>query len=289
MYQYDKSIKSSVSDEPINTYLLRPLAGLIVRTFYNTNVTPNQITVASILSGIIAAFVYSTGNPIGSACAGLLITLKDILDSADGQLARVKEQYSRAGRFLDSIGDFIVDLAVFAAIGWMLSLKHGSSWYCVSAFVGLVGITFRVSYHVFYQASFLHLEDKYRTNRITEEIRNEDMGIDRKVLALQRVFQLIYGWQDRLVLRMDGWCMGINQNEDFRKEWYSDNGALRLSGFLGMATELFLLTVCSLFNRLEFYLYLNVVLMNGLLLCNLSYRRFFLRKRLANESPGSLR
>jgi phosphatidylglycerophosphate synthase len=31
--------------------------------------------------------------------AGLCMTLKDLLDSADGQLARAKQMYSRFGRF----------------------------------------------------------------------------------------------------------------------------------------------------------------------------------------------
>ena len=41
--------------------------------------------------------------------AALCFYLKDIFDSADGQLARAKQLYSRHGRFLDSIGDYVVD------------------------------------------------------------------------------------------------------------------------------------------------------------------------------------
>ena len=56
-----------------------------------------------------------------------------------------------------------------------------------------------------------------------------------------------------------------------------------------MGTELFLLTVCSLFNRLELYLYLNVLLMNGVLLSNLVYRKVFLQRRLNSRGGASLR
>ena len=129
MYEYGKSVKSSVSDELINTYVLRPIAGLFVRAIYGTGITPNQVTVASIIAGLAAALVYLNGHSIAVACAGLLVTLKDVLDSVDGQLARAKQEYSRLGRFLDSIGDFVVNLALFASVGWLLSLKHGSFGY----------------------------------------------------------------------------------------------------------------------------------------------------------------
>jgi archaetidylinositol phosphate synthase len=280
MYEYSKSVKSSVSDEPINTYLLRPLAGLVVRALYKTRVTPNQVTAASTIAGLIAALVYLNSTPLAVACAGLLVTAKDVLDSADGQLARAKEQYSRIGRFFDSIGDFVVNAALFASIGYVLSTKDGNFAHAILAIVGLAGTTFRVSYHVFYQASFLHREKKYQTNRISEEVRDEDKSGDRTALHLQRIFQAIYGWQDSLILRIDKWCMGGQPDDEVQKRWYLDIAGIRLSGFLGMGTELFVLTICSLLNELALYLYVNAVLMNGVLLFNILYRRCLLRRRL---------
>jgi len=281
MYEYSKSIKSSLSDELINSYVLRPLANIVVRILYRSRITPNQVTVASIFAGFMAAFAYLKNNPMAIACAGLLVTIKDVLDSADGQLARAKQLYSRSGRFLDSIADYIVDVALFAAIGWVLTSRHESINYGFLALIGLVGITFRVSYHVFYQASYLHLQRVYETNRITEELSEEDKMGDPLTLRLQRIFQVIYGWQDRLVLRIDGWCKGVETNEGFQQAWYSDVWALRLSGFMGMGTELFLLTACSLLDRLELYLFINAVVMNVLLLVNILYRRLVLREKLS--------
>jgi hypothetical protein len=52
--------------------------------------------------------------------------------------------------------------------------------------------------------------------------------------------------------------------------------ALRLSGLIGIGTELFLLMVCSLFNELHLYLVLNVLVMNGILFFSILYRRFVL-------------
>jgi hypothetical protein len=290
MYSYHNSIKSIKSDELIDTYLLRPIAGIIVWAFYYTPVTPNQVTIISILSGIIAALFYLKGTASAFVVAGLLVTLKDILDSADGQLARAKQLQSRAGRFLDSIGDFVVDAAVFGSIGWTL-YKLNNNWLMLFlALLGLIGISLRVSYHVFYQVHFLHLQKQYQNNRITEEVQKEDLNQGGFELTLQRIFQIIYGWQDRLIARIDGWSARgtfqrspATEQRETSEVWYSDILALRISGFLGFGTELFLLMLCSIFNHLELYLYLNLFLMNGILIICILYRRFILPVRYFAE------
>ena len=101
--------------------------------------------------------------------------LKDIFDSADGQLARAKQLYSRSGRFLDSIGDYIVDLFLFGGI-FVLLLRSGMQFQyaLLIGIAGFLGVSLRVSYHVFYQTSYLHRKKEYQINRITEELREED-------------------------------------------------------------------------------------------------------------------
>ena len=290
MYSYRNSIKSIKSDELINTYLLRPIAGIIVWALYYTPITPNQVTIISILSGIIAALFYLKGTASGFVVAGLLVTFKDILDSADGQLARAKQLQSRTGRFLDSIGDFVVDAAIFGSIGWTL-YKLNNNWLMLFlALLGLIGISLRVSYHVFYQVHFLHLQKQYQNNRITEEVQKEDLNQSGFEITLQRIFQIIYGWQDRLIARIDGWSASgtfqrspATEQRETSEIWYSDILALRISGFLGFGTELFLLMLCSIFNHLELYLYLNLFLMNGILIICILYRRFILSVRYFAE------
>lgn len=286
-YSYTTSIKSSASDELINTYLLRPAAGLMVRILYGTRVTPNQVTVASIVAGLFAALLYAQAAAHTTIAAGLLLTLKDILDAADGQLARSRQQYSRAGRFLDSIGDFLVNASVFASFSWALYSQTDTPVVLMYGLLAFLGTTLRVSYHVFYQTAFLHLQWEYRLNRLTEELRSEDLQVDRWTSTLQRVFQALYGWQDRLMLRLDAWSRhAIPFSSEVMTVWYADTRALRLSSFLGLGSELFLLTVCSLFVRLDVYLYLNLVLMNGVWVVCIAYRRWVLYRKV--QRGGSI-
>ncbi len=278
-YSYEVSVKSGASDELINTYILRPIAGLIVRSLYRTPVTPNQVTLAATAAGLAAAALYSQGTPLLTALAGLSLTAKDLLDSADGQLARAKGMFSRAGRFLDSIGDFAVNLAVFCAIA--VAMVRGGSGagapaLCLCAFLGL---SLRVSYHVFYQTSFLHLRNAYTGNRTSEEILEEDANEDRLTSSLHRTFLILYRWQDAFIARLDAACRGRSGTSGVTDErWYGDVTGVRLSGFLGLGTELFLLTTCSVLNRLDAYLWINAVGMNLLWLLCVAYRGVILRR-----------
>lgn len=67
MYDYRKSLKSNLSDELVNIYLLRPAAGLIVRVLYPTPVTPNQVTIVSTVAGIVAAGFYLKNEAVFTA------------------------------------------------------------------------------------------------------------------------------------------------------------------------------------------------------------------------------
>ncbi len=281
VYSYRKSVKSDISDEPINVYLLRPLAGLLVKALYNTSVTPNQVTIAAVFVGVASAILYSLNSPLTTLLAGLTLTLKDLLDSADGQLARAKELYSRAGRFLDSIGDFVVNLMVFGVITGILISSGPLALMLVLGILGFLGISFRVSYHVFYHTAFLHIQNQYSQNRLTEEIEEKDRAGDRFALRLQSIYRILYGWQDGLMMKLDRWCRnGIEEPGREDGLWYGDKLGLRFTGLLGMGTELFVLTMCSLANQLMLYLYLNIFLLNSIWLGSIMYRRLRLASRL---------
>lgn len=91
-------------------------------------VTPNQVTVVAILVGLAAAVLASRGGYAALAVAGVLLELNSILDSVDGELARLRFQYSKLGQWLDNLSDEIVDSAFVVGVGWAL----GEAWLAVA-------------------------------------------------------------------------------------------------------------------------------------------------------------
>lgn len=283
-YSYKNSVKSDISDELINVYLQRPLAGLVARCVYPTPITPNQLTIIGTLIGIAGGFLLGEQNAHLPAAA-LCFYVKDIFDSADGQLARAKHLYSRKGRFLDSIGDYVVDLFLFGGIGFHL-LRDGMSFAAVLfvSLAGFLGVSLRVSYHVFYQTSYLHQEKRYGTNRVTEELRGEDYLEDGLTIRLQEIFQFLYGWQDQAMARLDAWCLGKRKGEDTEARWFRDRIGLLLGGFLGFGTEFVLLTACLLLGNIQLYLVVTLGVLNCVWLSAILYRKMILGVKISAET-----
>ena len=277
--------KSAASDELINTFVMRPLAAVLVRRLVSTSIRPNHLTIASGIAGCLAAALYLPGTRTLTLAAGLCVTLKDLLDTADGQLARAQHTGSRSGRFLDSLVDVLVNALVFAAFSVALFMNGFSGWVLVLGALAFVGTTLRVSYHVFYQTSYLHLYHAYELNRVSEHVQEGDVLADAGTLRLQRLFQRIYGWQDRLMIRLDAWCRGGGASSaEQRAVWFTDPLALRLTGLLGLATELFVLMAFSLFDRLHIYLAVNIIALNAVWALSILYRRVVVRRRLRPQA-----
>jgi phosphatidylglycerophosphate synthase len=87
-------------------------------------VTPNHVTITAILVGLAASFVASRGGYAMFALAGVMLELNSILDSCDGELARLRYQYSKLGQWLDNLSDDLVDNLFLAAVGAGL----GGAW-----------------------------------------------------------------------------------------------------------------------------------------------------------------
>jgi phosphatidylglycerophosphate synthase len=101
----------------VNAWINRPLAWLLVKALKPTNVTPNQVSIASFLIGTAGAVCFSTGRTSWFIVAGILAQLSSIVDCADGMLARAKGIETEYGRYLDIFLDRILEFLLFASIG----------------------------------------------------------------------------------------------------------------------------------------------------------------------------
>jgi hypothetical protein len=258
MEQYRASVKSDLSDELVNTYLQRPVAGVITYAAASLPVSPNQVTLVSTVCGCAGGVILMMQTP-ALAAAAVLFYLKDILDSVDGQLARATRQFSRRGRFWDSLGDFAVNVVLFAGICTAL-IRDGSP--PVLAFLlslaGWCCVCLRISYQVFYQTSYLHHEGAYLTNRVSEELREEDLALDAVTVRLQKIFLCLYGWQDRLIAAIDARCR-TQRGTPPTDAWYTDRTGLRFNSLFGMGTEFVVLTLCCAAGSIHAYVLMTLV------------------------------
>ena len=89
----------------------------ITRVLSHTRVKPNHITLFSACVGLAAAVSLLGGTWSSLALGGLLIQTQSILDSCDGELARLRFEGSKFGQWLDNITDDLLDLTFVVCAG----------------------------------------------------------------------------------------------------------------------------------------------------------------------------
>jgi phosphatidylglycerophosphate synthase len=133
---YWQSLKSLDVEEPIDLYVHRPLAYLLARALLPTPISPNLVTIASMVIGVYAAvLMVSPSIPHNWQWAGLCAFVATVFDCADGQLARMRKTSSVIGRMLDGTADVIVTAAILAAGGYHIAQKYGTNTWLVLASV----------------------------------------------------------------------------------------------------------------------------------------------------------
>jgi phosphatidylglycerophosphate synthase len=115
----------------------RRISLALTRRLASTTVTPNAMTVVSVMIGLASAPFFLSASAGWQLAGALLLLAHSILDGCDGELARLKFLQSRRGATLDFWGDNVVHVAVFGsiAVGW--SLAVGSAWPLVAGAIAV--------------------------------------------------------------------------------------------------------------------------------------------------------
>ena len=114
--EYLKSLKSLDTEEHIDLFFYRRVGYAWACLAKKLHVTPNAITIASIILGIAAGWLFYYNELWINVIGMLLLVWANSFDSADGQLARMTHQYSRLGRVLDGAAGDLWFFAIYLAI-----------------------------------------------------------------------------------------------------------------------------------------------------------------------------
>jgi len=109
---YNSAIKSHYSVG----WFGRPLANLVTPFFFNIGCTANGVTLGRVMLAVACLAALVVPGPVGPvvACAGFYVCF--VLDCVDGNLARLRDNVTYWGKFIDGLADFVFVLgAPFAA------------------------------------------------------------------------------------------------------------------------------------------------------------------------------
>jgi phosphatidylglycerophosphate synthase len=118
--------KGDAVEEWLDLRFFRPVGVRIAKALAPTRVSPDQVTMWSLATGLIAGHLFFYQSAEINAVGWVLFIISDIFDSADGQLARLRGTSTRLGRILDGLSDSGRFINLYAWLGARLVI--GAGW-----------------------------------------------------------------------------------------------------------------------------------------------------------------
>ncbi len=281
--EYRSSLKSFDVEEILDLTIYRPLSFLLVKLIYPTNLTPNQLSVIAMFLGILAGIFYGLGTHQFIVFAAASFFICNVLDCADGQLARLKKNGTRIGRIIDGLIDYVTSVATFIGIGIALNNnpEFGPKYWILIA-AGGISRGFQNLYFDYYRnlyMAYVHhkVDDIKRETEAYVKFRHEIGKTDGRLVVKSLVD--IYVWYSK-------WQMRITKHVelDVTPDEYKKNNKLilRLWSWLGSTTHLTTLVIFSLLNRLDLYFWVTLIPGNIILISLFIWQKTII-SRLKNK------
>ncbi|MGN1370230.1 MAG: lysylphosphatidylglycerol synthase domain-containing protein [Aristaeellaceae bacterium] len=202
------SYKSIDTEEPFDKIFTKPMGYLFTRFFIHIKWTPNMVTILSMFIGVLGGVLFYPDSFGWNLVGVLLVIFANILDSTDGQMARLTGQKSALGRILDGMSSTLWYIAMYIAICCKLyndpiPFFPGHTWgwiiWAVAIVCGLLGhaqqCTMADRYrniHLFFLKN-KHGDELHRSEDITRQrhaLPREGATIQRIQLFIDGVFTL---------------------------------------------------------------------------------------------------
>ena len=103
-------------DNAWTTLAVSPWSQLVAAAAARVGLSPNTVTVASMLVAIVAACLFSVGNTVAVVAAAIAVQVAFGLDCADGQLARLTGCYTPLGAWLDWVSDRLKEVVLLVGL-----------------------------------------------------------------------------------------------------------------------------------------------------------------------------
>jgi phosphatidylglycerophosphate synthase len=286
IFEKDLAFKSVEIEELADVYFFRPLGALIARGARATGITPSGLTITGGLIGT-AGGVLLYDERLGLVAFALLI-LHSIIDSADGQLARMTGRVTDLGRVLDAAGGYVTHVAIFVAIGANLLHRGWSASILVWMLLAGIATAIHAQMYVYHRDSYIAVVTNGSTAGAssTTNVPSEIGWLVRAYFGMQRWF---VGLHDKveaaLAARSDAGWIREDDRARYREIFYP---LVRGWNFLGDNTRFFAVGVLVCLHRIDLFFAFVLVLMNLAFVLLWLWQRSADRRFLASLGSGKL-
>ena len=141
------------------------------------NMTPTQVSLISLFVGVVGgAMLFFQESWVITAWAAFLISLAGVLDSADGQLARMTGQSTEMGRFIDGFIDNAVFVTCYlAGSAYYVQTDMGWTIFLLAVPAGIISHSFASQIYDFYKSEFLYYVAGSKSSKVKSIQELEEM------------------------------------------------------------------------------------------------------------------
>jgi phosphatidylglycerophosphate synthase len=166
-----KEVRSSVRlvavEERFDLIFSRPFGLIFAKIAAKMNATPTQISILSMITGVIGGIFFLWQDHFIYAISGaFLVVLAGVLDSSDGQLARLTGQSSELGRIIDGIVDNIVFISVYLCSAIYLFDIYGVWQSVVLALFAGIAHSWKSAVYEFHKSEYFYLIGQFKSSRV---------------------------------------------------------------------------------------------------------------------------
>jgi len=277
--EYKSSLKGYDVEELLDIFFYRPMSFLFVKLIYSTDITPNQISIVSMLFGILTGVMFGFGTYQFFIFGALALLISNVLDCADGQLARLKKNGTGIGRIIDGFIDYITGLSIYVGIGIGLSIATGDYLY-VWVITAIGGFS-RVLQNMMF--------DNFR-NRYLANVYDKGSNLDKEIEEYSRLKRIIDKTKGRYV---EKFLINIyikyatvqnktakDEKMNVSSEVYKSKNImlLRAWSWIGSTTHLTAVMLACVLNRVDLYLWVTFTIGNLLLVTF-----YIIQKKVLND------
>jgi choline kinase/phosphatidylglycerophosphate synthase len=129
------------TDGFVSKHFNRKISTRISGLLAKTSVTPNQISIFTMLLTFMSAWLISFGDYLTLAMAGLLFQCASIIDGCDGEIAKLKFMGSRMGEWIDTLADNTSYMVFFMGVSYGMYALTGEGYVLA---LGLMAVTLSI-------------------------------------------------------------------------------------------------------------------------------------------------
>jgi hypothetical protein len=276
--EFKQSLKTVDSEEILDLVIFRPISFVLVKLIYNTNITPNQISIVALMFGILTGVLYGFGTHEFFILASASFFICNTLDCMDGQLARLKKNGTKIGRVIDGFIDYVTSISVFLGIGIALTSITGDALYSWLLTVA-AGISKALQNMFFDHYRNMYLEYVYhKASSLEEEIVEYSEEKERlKNVKGHHVEKLLISLYLAYSNFQKNSTKHVQLNISSEEYKLKNKLLLRLWSWIGSTTHMVLLIIFSVMNHIDYYLIVTVTLGNFIFIILLIWQKAVLR------------